>query len=305
MKQLADIDYPLLKDGAMGTMLQAGYDTATVHRLYLEAGADLITTNTFGENMPEQEIRQAVRLARQEVDRMNTLTPERPRFVLGDVGPTAHRLSLYNQTHDVAECTSLFGLLYAGFRRHIALLMDEGVDGILMETIFDALNAKVAIAAYESVCEQRGERPPLLLSITISDASGRMLSGQTIEEWLASVMPARPFSVGINCGSGVKTMLPYLRRMRAYNPSLLPYLRRMRAYNPSLRISCHPSAGLPNAMGQYDETPEVTAAFVRQMLNEGLVQIVGGCCGTTPAHIAAIRQLLDASASNPPRVTHA
>ncbi len=276
MKALADIDYPLLLDGAMGTMLQAGYDAAAVHRLYLEAGADLITTNTFGEDMPEDEIRQAVRMARAEVERMNRLTPSQPRYVLGDVGPTGKMLSISDNMHDSAARSSSFDSLYNGFRRHIDVLMDEGVDGILIETIFDTLNAKAAIAAYESVCEERGKRVALLLSMTISDASGRTLSGQTVEAWLTSVLHARPYSVGINCGLGAETMLPYLRRMRKYDPTL--------------RISCHPNAGLPNAMGQYDETPEVTASWVRKMLSEGLVQIVGGCCGTTPAHIAAIRR---------------
>lgn len=286
MKKLIDVDYPLLLDGAMGTMLQAGYDAAAVHRLYLEAGADLITTNTFGEDMLENEIREAVRLARQEVERMNALTPERPRFVLGDVGPTGKMLSLSDNMHDSAARSTSFDSLYDGFRRYIACLMSEGVDGILMETIFDTLNVKAAIAAYESVCEERGEHLPLLLSMTISDASGRTLSGQTVEAWLTSVLHARPYSVGINCGLGAEAMLPYLRRMRTYEPSL--------------RISCHPNAGLPNAMGQYDETPDVTAGFVRQMLSEGLVQIVGGCCGTTPAHIAAIRKVLDETRRSQP-----
>lgn len=282
--QLSDITYPLLLDGAMGTMLQAGYDAATVHRLYLEAGADLITTNTFGEDMPEENIRQAVRLARQQVERMTALTPERPRFVLGDVGPTSKILSPIDKLRDFTSRSTTYGSLYDGFRRNISCLMDEGVDGILMETIYDTLCAKVAIAAYESVCEERGERVPLLLSMTTYDDSGRTLSGQTVEEWLTAVLPAHPFSVGINCGTGVEAMLPLLRRMRAFDPSL--------------RISCHPNAGLPNAIGQYDDTPEMMAGFIRQMLSEGLVQIVGGCCGTTPAHIAAFRKVLDEKTPN-------
>lgn len=272
-------DVPLLLDGAMGTMLQAGHSVREVHRAYLEAGADLITTNTFEAGLSDEALREAVRIAREEAERMTLLTPQQPRYVVGDVGPTGRMLSMSEDVNDPAARSIDFATLAADYQRWMQVLADEGVDALLVETSFDTLNVKAAIWAYEEVCEHMGKRLPLMLSMTISDASGRMLSGQTIEAFAASVMHARPYSIGMNCGLGAEAMLPYLQRLRECVGSV--------------RISCHPNAGLPNAFGAYDQQPEQMAAEIRLMLASGLVDIVGGCCGTTPEHIRALRQVLD------------
>lgn len=270
---------PLLLDGAMGTMLQAGHSVREVHRAYLEAGADLITTNTFEAGLTDEALREAVRIAREEAVRMTRLTPQQPRYVVGDVGPTGRMLSMSEDVSDPAARSIDFATMAADYQRWMQVLADEGVDVLLVETSFDTLNVKAAIWAYEEVSERIGKRLPLMLSMTISDASGRMLSGQTIEAFAASVMHARPYSIGMNCGLGAEAMIPYLHRLRECVGSV--------------RISCHPNAGLPNAFGAYDQQPEQMAAEIRLMLAAGLVDIVGGCCGTTPEHIRALRQVLD------------
>ena len=278
---------------------------AGIHRRYLEAGADLITTCTFSSQRISQrdyhlegsiaEInREAVRIARAEADRMTALTPERPRFVLGDVGPTSRMLSMSEDVNDPAARAITFDELESAYEEQISVLVESGVDAILLETLFDTLNVKAAISAYEKVMAKalqetdvtasaetnRATDIPLMLSLTVSDASGRLLSGQTVDAFVASVMHARPFSIGINCGLGAAAMLPFLRQLHA-------------AVDGRCYVSAHPNAGLPNDMGGYDDTPEKMVGEMLPFVGDGLCDIIGGCCGTTPHHIAALRRLLD------------
>ena len=300
----------LLLDGAMGSMIQTyklspdvcgGNNDALVlkrpgiiaeiHRRYLEAGADIITTCSFNSQRISQaeygmegriaELnRAAARLAIDEAAKMTALTPDQPRYVLGDVGPTGKMLSMSEDVSNPAARAISFDELEAAFLEQISALMDEGVDGILMETIFDTLNAKAAISAY---LKAKGDRDiPLLLSMTVSDNSGRTLSGQTPEAFVTSVMHAQPLCVGMNCGLGAGNMIPYVRRIKA---TLASY--------PGVYVSCHPNAGLPDEAGHYSDGPEEMAEFMRPLVEENIANIIGGCCGTTPEHIAALRRLLD------------
>lgn len=270
---------------------------AEIHRRYLEAGADIITTNTFSSQTisqkeygltgyVEQLNRAAARLARQEADRMTELTPEQPRFVVGDVGPTSKMLSMSEDVNDPASRAITFDQLEEAYLQQINVLVEEGVDAILVETIFDTLNAKAAISAYIQLKELKSEKakelnldeavfPEIMLSMTVSDSSGRTLSGQTIEAFVISVQHCNPLSVGLNCGLGASGMVPYLRQMKAV---------------ANCYVSCHPNAGLPNQFGQYEDTPVDMLEQMQPYFDEHLVNIVGGCCGTTPAHIAAIGQ---------------
>lgn len=255
-----------------------------IHRRYIEAGADIIITDTFSsQRISQQEYllgdyvkdinRAAVRIARKAAD---AFVPQdgdvRKRiFVLGDVGPTSRMLSMSDDVNDPAARAISFDELEAAYMEQIGVLIEEGVDGIIIETAFDTLNVKAAISAY---IKAHHTAPPIL-SMTISDASGRTLSGQTIEAFVASVAHANPLAIGMNCGLGAEAMIPYLRRLR-------------KVWNGY--ISCHPNAGLPNQFGQYDDTPEDMARQIQPMLDEGLVDIIGGCCGTTPAHINKIAE---------------
>lgn len=301
----------LLLDGATGSVLMHGNNdelcltaperVSQLHRQYLEAGADIVSTNTFCSQRISQveyhfdqqiaELNHAgARLAIAEAERMTALTPERPRYVLGDVGPTNKMLSM---SDEAGEASISFDQLEAIYIEQIQALLEEGVDGILVETIFDTLNAKAAISAYEKakaeVLRQRKEsskvlpEPEILLSMTISDASGRTLSGQTVTAFLTSILHARPLAVGLNCGLGADGMVPYLREVAAVAPCY---------------VSCHPNAGLPNQFGKYDDTPEDMHRKMQVFLDESLANIIGGCCGTTPAHIAEMRRMIDLSASS-------
>ncbi|HOC18149.1 MAG TPA: methionine synthase, partial [Vicinamibacterales bacterium] len=310
----------LLLDGAMGTMVQRhGLDEAGfrgdrfrdhprdlrgntdvlvltqpdlirgIHEEYLAAGADLVETCTFTATSVAQadygcerfvyEMNvAAARLARQAADAWTARTPGRPRLVAGAVGPTNRTLSLSPDVADPAFRAITFDQLRAAYLEQVRGLVDGGCDALLIETIFDTLNAKAAIAAAEDLFEERGRRLPLMISVTITDRSGRTLSGQTVDAFWVSVAHARPVTVGINCALGAREMRPYLAE-----------LSRIAA----TRISCYPNAGLPNAFGGYDETPEQTAAAIREFAEAGLVNLVGGCCGTTPAHIAAIATAIE------------
>ena len=292
----------LLLDGGTGSVLMSGNNDVlcitqpeavrNLHRKYLEAGADIITTNTFcAQRISQREYhlddkireinRAGARLAREEADRMTQMTPERPRYVLGDVGPTNKMLSM-SEDVNVPEARAItFDEMESNYIEQIEALMEERVDGILVETIFDTLNAKAAISAFLRTKEKLGTDTELLLSMTISDSSGRLLSGQTVEAFITSVMHANPLSVGLNCGMGASGMMPYLRRMAQFAPCY---------------VSCHPNAGLPNQFGEYDETPETMRPQMQEMVEEGLVNIIGGCCGTTPAHIKEMRKMLDEGA---------
>ena len=283
-------DRILLLDGAMGSLLMKGNNDhlsltdpeaiLDIHRRYVAAGADVITTNTFSSQRISQHDyhldeqieamnRAAVRLARQAASEAR----DHQVFVLGDVGPTSKMLSMSEDADDPAARSITFDQLEAAYLEQIQVLVEEGVDGILIETIFDTLNAKAAISA----CLKAGA-PEILLSMTVSDASGRTLSGQTVEAFITSVMHANPLCVGLNCGLGADGMLPYLRQMSAFAPTF---------------VSCHPNAGLPNEFGAYEDSPEDMVRQMSPYLEEHLVNMIGGCCGTTPAHISAMRSMLD------------
>ena len=297
---LTDEDYLL---SSPGLSLQAANDTdllcltrpdviTDIHERYLKAGADIITTNTFNaqaisqadyhaESLVADINRAGARLARQAADRYST--PERPRFVAGSVGPTNKACSMSPDVADPARRDLTYDQLLDAYSVQMEALMEGGVDALLIETIFDTLNAKAAIAAALGVMERTGRELPVMLSVTIADAAGRTLSGQTLEAFLASVSSFPVFSVGLNCSFGAKQMLPYLRRLAAMAPCY---------------VSAYPNAGLPNALGLYDETPQSMAPQIAQIVDEGLVNIIGGCCGTTPDFIALYPPIVE---GRPPR----
>lgn len=250
-----------------------------IHRNYVEAGADIIITNTFSsQRISQQEYlladyvkeinRQAVRVARSA----------NPRFVIGDVGPTSRMLSMSDNVANPAARSITFDELESAYLEQIEVLVEEGVDGIIIETSFDTLNVKAAISAYEKATNGiNRERCPLFISMTISDASGRILSGQTVEAFVTSVAHARPLVIGMNCGLGVGDMVDYIRRMK----------KAVTEAGLDTYISCHANAGLPNQFGQYDDTPEDMVCQMRPIVETGQADIIGGCCGTTPEHIKA------------------
>ena len=257
---------------------------AQIHRSYLEAGADIIETNTFNAQAISQAdygmqpyIRQlnlsAARIARTEADRMTKLTPDKPRFVAGSIGPTGKTASMSPDVNDPAYRAVSFDQLCSAYQEQMEALIEGGVDLLLIETIFDTLNAKAALEAARLAFATKGRQLPIMLSVTIADAAGRTLSGQTIEAFITSVNHMPLFSIGLNCSFGAKEMLPFLRQVSA----LSPYY-----------VSAYPNAGIPNAMGEYNETPQTMADSIAKFAHEGLVNIVGGCCGSTPEHIKAI-----------------
>ncbi|MCD8303541.1 MAG: methionine synthase [Prevotellaceae bacterium] len=292
----------LLLDGAMGTMIQARRLSEAgrladllcltrpdvirdIHRLYLEAGADIITANTFSsqrvslsdygcEALVGEINREAVRIARAVANEYST--EGKPRFVVASIGPTNKSLSISPDVEQPAARAITYDELQGAYLEQMTALLLEGVDGLLMETIFDTLNAKAGIDAAEEAMRKTGKRVPLMLSVTVSDKAGRTLSGQTLEAFLASVSHASIFSVGLNCSFGARDMLPCLRTLARKAPYY---------------ISAHPNAGLPNTMGGYDQTPEMMLEEMRPFVEEGLVNIIGGCCGTTPRHIALLSTL--------------
>lgn len=262
-----------------------------IHRRYLQAGADIITANTFSaqrismadyhcEHLVKEINREAVRLARQAAEEFST--PKHPRFVIATLGPTNKTCSISPDVNNPALRTLSFDELCDAYLEQLVELLKSEVDAILFETIFDTLNVKAGIRAFELAKEETGVSVPLMLSITVSDKAGRTLSGQTLEAFLASVSHAPIFSIGLNCSFGAKDMLPSLRTLA----ERAPYY-----------ISAHPNAGLPNAMGAYDQTPEMMEEEMRPFIEERLVNIIGGCCGTTPEHISLLRSLIDETAS--------
>ena len=302
----------LILDGAMGSMLQTyrldedGYRgeqfanwpqslrgnndllnltqpeiVESIHAAYFEAGADLVETNTFNAqsismadygmaHLVKEINRAGAELARKAANAAST--PDRPRFVAGAIGPTNRTLSLSPDVNRPGYRATTFEELVSAYKEQAEALLEGGVDALLVETVFDTLNAKAALYAVEEAFAATGQTVPILVSGTITDASGRTLSGQTTEAFLISLSHLPLLSIGLNCALGAKDLRPYLQTLAAEAPFL---------------VSAYPNAGLPNALGGYDETPEQMADAVEEYLQLGLVNILGGCCGTTPEHIRA------------------
>jgi 5-methyltetrahydrofolate--homocysteine methyltransferase len=311
----------LVLDGAMGTMIQtkglpddafrgprfAAHNSDLVgnndilsltapsviediHAAFLDAGADVVSTNTFNanrisqadyglEDLAEEMNEASARVARAAADKASTA--DRPRFVAGAMGPTNRTASISPDVNDPGFRAVTFDDLVLAYTEAARGLLRGGVDILLVETIFDTLNAKAAIYAIESLRDEGVAVPPLMISGTITDRSGRTLTGQTPEAFWASMAHARPFSVGLNCALGAEEMRPHVRALSEV---------------ADVRVSVYPNAGLPNEMGGYDETPEQTAAHLGEWARSGLVNIVGGCCGTTPEHIRAIAAAVEGCA---------
>lgn len=272
-----------------------------IHRKYLVAGADIIETNSFNAtsvSMADYHVQAycreinlaAARLARRMADEFTVLNPEKPRFVAGSVGPTNKTCSMSPDVNNPAFRALTFDELQAAYCEQMEALLEGGVDVLLIETIFDTLNAKAAIRAAELSMEKTGRKVPLMLSVTVSDIAGRTLSGQTLDAFLASVEHADLFSVGLNCSFGARQLKPFLEHLA----SRAPYY-----------ISAYPNAGLPNSLGQYDQTPEDMAAEVKEYIEEGLVNIIGGCCGTTEQYIALYQDLIQGVQPRVPVKKHA
>ncbi len=265
-----------------------------VHSAYLEAGADIIETNTFSstsiaqadyklERVVYELNREAARLARHAADAQTAATPDRPRFVAGALGPTNKTLTMSPDVSDPGLRAVTFDEMRAAYAEQARGLIDGGADLLLPETATDTLNLKACLVAIEEVFEEKGVRLPLFVSVTIIDKSGRTLSGQTLDAFVTSIAHARPLAIGINCSLGPAEMRPHLAELSALSPCF---------------IVCYPNAGLPNAFGEYDQTAEIMSALVREFAQAGLVNVIGGCCGTTPEHIRAIS---DAVRDLPPR----
>lgn len=313
MKAIQELlkDRILIMDGAMGTMIQRYILTEedfrgdkfvhskiplkgnndllsitrpdiikAIHKEYLEAGADIIETNTFSGTTISQadyELESAVydinfcsaKIAKEVATEMST--PDKPRFVAGAIGPTNRTCSISPDVNRPGYRAVSFDQMAKAYKEQIEALIDGGVDILLVETIFDTLNAKAALFSIQEVFEERNIQLPVMVSGTITDASGRTLSGQTAEAFLISVSHVPLLSIGFNCALGASTMKQYIEVLSRKAP---------------FHVSAYPNAGLPNEFGQYDETPEFMGKQVEQFMSEGLVNIVGGCCGTTPAHIA-------------------
>lgn len=308
----------LVLDGAMGTMIQRHQLTeedfrgelfkdhptdlkgnsdllsltrpdiiSEIHRLYFEAGADIVETNTFSGTSIAQadyQMEKAVydinyhsaRLAKEVADDMTAQNPEKPRYVAGSMGPTNRTASISPDVNNPGFRAITFDELKLAYAEQAEALIDGGSDLLLVETVFDTLNAKAALFAIEQVQEKKGTQVPIMVSGTITDASGRTLSGQTSEAFLISMAHIPLLSIGFNCALGASQLMPYLQVLNRKS---------------SFAVSAHPNAGLPNEFGAYDETPEMMAAQIKEFLELGLVNIIGGCCGTTPAHIKAIADL--------------
>ncbi len=308
----------LILDGAMGTMLQRHKFTeedfrgerfkewphplqgnndllsltqpeaiATIHAKFFEAGADIIETNTFSsttiamadyhmEDLVYELNCESAKIAKKVADEFTARNPEKPRFVAGSIGPTNKTASMSPDVNDPGFRAVSFDELRIAYKLQVEALLDGGADLLLVETIFDTLNAKAALFAIEEVKEERDLDVPIMVSGTITDASGRTLSGQTAEAFLISISHIPVLSVGFNCALGANQLVPHLEVLSA---------------KTERAVSAHPNAGLPNAFGEYDETPEQMASQIKEYLDKGLVNIVGGCCGTTPEHIKAMSDL--------------
>ncbi len=317
MSKIKDIlkEKILILDGAMGTMIQQhnfseedyrgeqfkDFHTSVkgnndmlsitqpeaikeIHRKYFNAGADIVETNTFSSTtigMADYDMEEWVyqlnyesaKLAKEVAAEFAISEPNKPRFVAGSIGPTNRTASMSPDVNDPGFRAVTFDDLRVAYKQQVEALVDGGVDVLLVETVFDTLNAKAALFAIEEVNDEKGLQIPIMVSGTITDASGRTLSGQTAEAFLISVSHIDLMTVGFNCALGAKQLTPYLQIVADKAP---------------FGISAHPNAGLPNAFGEYDETPEEMADQIKEYLDKGLINIIGGCCGTTPDHIKAI-----------------
>ncbi|WP_405267586.1 homocysteine S-methyltransferase family protein [Cellulophaga sp. Ld12] len=321
MKNIKDIlkERILVLDGAMGTMLQRHKFTeedfrgerfkdwehplqgnndllsltqpeaiADVHRKYFAAGADIVETNTFSsttiamadyfmEDLVYELNYESAKIAKQVADEFTAKEPHKPRFVVGSIGPTNKTASMSPDVNDPGYRAVSFDELRIAYKQQVEALIDGGSDLLMVETIFDTLNAKAALFAIEEVKDERGIDIPIMVSGTITDASGRTLSGQTAEAFLISISHIPILSVGFNCALGASQLVPHLEVLSA---------------KTGFAVSAHPNAGLPNAFGEYDETPAEMAAQIKEYVEKNLVNIVGGCCGTTPEHISAIANVV-------------
>lgn len=315
----------LVLDGAMGTMIQRhtleeedfrgerfkNHDTSLkgnndllsitrpdiikdIHRAYFEAGADIAETNTFsGTTVAQADYHleeavydinyQSAKIAKEVADEFTKANPSKPRFVAGSMGPTNRTASISPDVNNPGFRAISFEELVVAYKQQAEALIDGGVDMLLVETVFDTLNAKAALFAISELCDEKGLDVPVMVSGTITDASGRTLSGQTTKAFLISLEHMPLLSIGLNCALGAKELRPYLQVL---------------SKESNFFVSAHPNAGLPNEFGQYDETPEMMATQIKEFLDEGLINIIGGCCGTTPEHIKAIASL---AASYQPR----
>ena len=322
MKDIKEIlkERILILDGAMGTMLQRYKFTeedfrgerfkdwehplqgnndllsltqpdaiAEVHRKYFAAGADIVETNTFSgttiamadyymEDLVYELNYESARIAKMVADEFTKKEPNKPRFVAGSIGPTNKTASMSPDVNDPGYRAVSFDELRVAYKQQVEALLDGGSDLLLVETIFDTLNAKAALFAIEEVKEERNIEVPIMVSGTITDASGRTLSGQTAEAFLISISHIPILSVGFNCALGANQLVPHLEVL---------------SIKSEHAVSAHPNAGLPNAFGEYDETPDQMAEQIKEYAEKGLVNIVGGCCGTTPEHISAIAKIVE------------
>jgi 5-methyltetrahydrofolate--homocysteine methyltransferase len=285
-ERFKDFSHPLKGNNDLLSITQPEA-VKSVHRAYFEAGADIVETNTFSgttigmadyylEDLVYELNFQSAKIAREVADEFTAKNTERPRFVAGSIGPTNRTASMSPDVNDPGFRAVNFDDLKIAYKQQVGALIDGGCDLLLVETIFDTLNAKAALFAIEEVKEERNINIPIMVSGTITDASGRTLSGQTVEAFLISISHIPLLSVGFNCALGADQLKPYLKRL---------------GNNTSLNISAHPNAGLPNAFGQYDQTPEEMEQLIREYLQENLVNIIGGCCGTTPEHIKLIAEV--------------
>ena len=308
----------LVLDGAMGTMLQAYKFTEAdfrgerfkdfplslqgnndllsitqpqaikaIHAQYFEAGADIVETNTFSsttiamadyqmEDLVYELNYQSAKIAKEVASQLTIRNPKKPRFVAGSIGPTNRTASMSPDVNDPGYRAITFNELRIAYKQQVEALLDGGADLLLVETVFDTLNAKAALFAIEEVKEERDIDIPIMLSGTITDASGRTLSGQTAEAFLISVSHVPLLSIGFNCALGANLLQPHLEAI---------------AHKTDFAISAHPNAGLPNAFGEYDETPEEMGQQIEAYLKKDLINIIGGCCGTTPEHIKVIADI--------------
>jgi len=268
-----------------------------IHRQYFEAGADIVETNTFsGTTIAQADYSledavydinyQSAKIAKEVAEEITANEPDKPRFVAGSMGPTNRTASISPDVNDPGYRAVTFDDLVMAYKQQAEALIDGGADILLVETVFDTLNAKAALFAIEEVYEDKGVKLPIMVSGTITDASGRTLSGQTTEAFLVSLSHVPVMSIGLNCALGAEQLRPYLETLSLKAP---------------FNTSAHPNAGLPNEFGEYDQTPEEMAEQVGEFLKDGFLNIVGGCCGTTPEHISAIAA---EAAKVTPRIVH-